>query len=200
VITVGYDVDNTLAECDGPLVAEINRRLGTDLSPGEIDYYTGFLMDYVTPHVEDPAGFLADVWWGAGFLASLPPILPTIVSVHELVMHGVQDIRIITARQIEDRPWVKTETEAWLRRHVPFSELAFARDKAAYCRRERVSVLIEDAPQVALDCAKAGVRVYLIDRPYNRDTPDGATGVGRGRIVRVAHGREAVAHLLANPL
>lgn len=72
-------------------------------------------------------------------------------------------------------------TSDWLKQNELdlFQELHFTngfgstfphkRSKTEVCRKIGATVLIEDGPENALDVADGGIRVFLFDRPWNRD-------------------------------
>lgn len=111
--------------------------------------------------------------------------ISALARVHELV--------IITARPQE----ISEMTLSWLDTYFPrafkrvhltnqFSKLGYWRSKAAVCVEEHASVLIEDNAEYALECARSGVRVLLVDKPWNKD-------VSHDLIVRVHSWKDILA-------
>lgn len=88
------------------------------------------------------------------------------------------EIVFVTSRHNE----AKLKTPDWLTRNFPFlnARVIYAGEyqhsdnekvtKAGICLREGIGVIIEDNAGYALDCARNGVKSYLIERPWNRDS------------------------------
>ena len=45
-----------------------------------------------------------------------------------------------------------------------------AATKAEICKENGISILLEDGPETALNCANSGVKVILFDNPWNKNT------------------------------
>ena len=65
----------------------------------------------------------------------------------------------------------------WLKKyHINFSSFHFCseerspQDKLLACKKLHVDAMIEDKPEVALHLASNGIKVIMIDAPYNQDT------------------------------
>ena len=72
-------------------------------------------------------------------------------------------IAIITAR----RPTSRTQTLKWLRLHqIPFDALYHTEDKAEVA--EDITVAVDDHPHHALAYCELGIRVFLMDQPWNK--------------------------------
>ncbi len=80
---------------------------------------------------------------------------------------------VITARRIE----LKEYTLKWLDRHYEwlFQNVYFAehftdnhKDKSEICIENGIQYMIEDNFEYALDTANAGIKTFLIERPWNR--------------------------------
>ena len=61
------------------------------------------------------------------------------------------------------------QTKTWLMRcHFPPGVVEFTQDKLAYCLANEITVLIEDYLGDCLKWLGKGVKVYLVDRPWNQ--------------------------------
>jgi len=184
---IGIDIDGVLADNIPQTCDAINLRLGTSVCASDLvtyDWLNGFLQD----KVEDPSALLSEFWYDPEFLRNAPFMLPALTACRR--MAGMLDeIHIVTARSAHTQDAaVMDATRAWLDRYgIPYSKIVHTRDKTAYCLEHKIAYLIEDAPATAVQAATNGLRVFLVDAPYNRDVVDGATGTGRGRIFRVNH-------------
>jgi len=74
---------------------------------------------------------------------------------------------------------IKDKTNKFIKKHFPNSNINlifsgdFHRDngktKAEICRELKIPIIIEDNKNYALECAKSGVRAFLIAKPWNVD-------------------------------
>ena len=74
---------------------------------------------------------------------------------------------------------IKDKTQRFMEKHFPNSNitLVFSGDfhkdngktKAEICRELKIPVIIEDNKNYALECAKSGVKAFLIAKPWNVD-------------------------------
>ncbi len=104
------------------------------------------------------------------------------------------EIYFITARPDD----IKEQTKIFLRSHFssfPFS-IYFAGDsfggkknKFEICKELGVSILIEDRRRTALECATNGIKVFLMDKPWNQSCE-------HQDIIRVTKWREILENLL----
>ena len=75
---------------------------------------------------------------------------------------------------------IKDKTHQFIKKHFPNSNinLVFAGDfhkdngktKAEICRELGISIIVEDNKNYALECAKSGIQVFLIAKPWNVDS------------------------------
>jgi uncharacterized HAD superfamily protein len=100
------------------------------------------------------------------------------------------NITIITGRPHQ----FKNKTEEWLIHHlkkVPEIVIAgeFHKGQAAkksdICKERNIPILLEDAPETAIDCAKNGIKVILFDQPWNQNAQ-------HRNIIRVRNWKEAL--------
>ena len=78
-------------------------------------------------------------------------------------LQGEYRIVLITAR----RPTARPQTLAWLEEHdVPFDELHHAKDKTDVA--EGIVLAVDDHPEHVSDYLEQGIRVFLMDQPWNR--------------------------------
>ncbi len=93
------------------------------------------------------------------------PRLPLIPGARRVLQQLQEDYRIvlITAR----RPTARPQTLAWLGEHrVPFDELHHTKDKPEVA--EGLVLAVDDHPEHVSDYLARGVRVFLMDQPWNR--------------------------------
>ena len=103
------------------------------------------------------------------------PVLPLVPGARRVLRQLQKGYRIvlITAR----RPTARPQTLAWLEEHgIPFDELHHAKDKTDVA--EGIVVAVDDHPEHVSDYLDQGVRVFLMDQPWNRTfAAPGATRV-----------------------
>jgi len=84
------------------------------------------------------------------------------------------EICFITSRHISN----KEKTHHFFKKHFPNNEFKIffsgdcwegSKTKAEICIEESCSILIEDNPDYAFDCAKKGIKVFLLGKPWNKD-------------------------------
>lgn len=75
---------------------------------------------------------------------------------------------------------VKEKTLKWLKKYFPDKDIPvyFTNQytpathkkltKSEVCKKVGATIIIEDSPAYVLDCANAGIRVLMYDRPWNR--------------------------------
>lgn len=169
---IACDLDGVLNDPLGPLMDWINMAFGCDIDQIDVTDW-----DNVLNVVRNQSGtMVSDEAWNAcrrGFwtsnkvLADLPVMLPMLTALAR-VRGMAKSLHIVTERGDETLGM----TRAWLDGHgVPYDRIALRRDKAAYCREQRIRYIVEDDPEIALSCHNVGVGVFLIDQPYNRNVP-----------------------------
>jgi phosphoglycolate phosphatase-like HAD superfamily hydrolase len=125
---------------------------------------------------------------GRNIIEHLDPIAGAIAAIDALKKAG-HELYIITARSDRDIE----ATELWLARHFFSSwpetfkgvhygqsrakDPAQRRLKSALCRELGIELMIDDTLSNARDCAEAGIRVLLLDRPWNQ-VGDAGGGAG----------------------
>lgn len=82
---------------------------------------------------------------------------------------GFEKVNLLNATILTKRPKAAAEdTYYWLKEHdIKFNNLIITTDKARYIKY--TAVLIEDHALYIMPFAKAGVKCYLFDKPFNQD-------------------------------
>lgn len=103
------------------------------------------------------------------------PTLPLVPEARRVLQQLQEDYRIvlITAR----RPTARPQTLDWLADHgIPFDELHHANDKTDVA--QGIVLAVDDHPEHVSAYLEQGVRVFLMDQPWNRTfSPPGVTRV-----------------------
>lgn len=180
------DIDNVLADLDGPLLDRIARDLEIVI-PEIAEWHA--LERHLAPVLPDAREWLDQIFADPAFLRELPLMLP-MLRVLQQVRGMVQSIHIVTARP----PTTQEITRYWLDCYgIPYDKFVMTQEKAEYCRSKRARYIVEDAPHHAEQCLDIGVGVFLIDKPYNRHL------AARGGLWRIHHPME-IPDLLAADL
>lgn len=98
-----------------------------------------------------------------------------------------KDIMIVTSRDVKYRELTRIWVNKWLGNyqifHVP------AQYKSSFCEVHKIDVFLEDKLDTAVSIAKAGIKSFLLDRPWNQsDLIDG--------VIRIYSLKEFQSHLL----
>ena len=82
------------------------------------------------------------------------------------------ELYVVTGRADKDIE----QTELWIETYIPdvfkdvhYANWATSRKKSEICKELGIGILIDDNPGIALECANAGIRVFLFDQPWNRE-------------------------------
>lgn len=172
MIALACDVDGVLCESDGPLCAAITRETGIPLHPDQVvcwDFYHHYLGQFL----DDPDAFLQAFWSDPVIARGLPFVLPALPAVREL--RGLVDRLVVLTARDPTCEELRVATRLWLDRYgIDYDAIVHTRDKAAACADQAITYLVEDAPDHAEACAAIGIRVYLVDKPYNRAVVEGS--------------------------
>jgi phosphoglycolate phosphatase-like HAD superfamily hydrolase len=190
-LRIGIDLDDVLAESLPGFLAAFERRFGihTPLARGRWELFDD------RPHLRaaDRRAFYADLM-RTDFLGTRPPDPEGLAAVRALHAAG-HHLVLVTSRPTA----FELVTRRWLARHRIagcFAEVVH-RDgaqrvafKPRVARERSLGWFIEDELPVAVALARAGVRVLLMDRPWNR-------GPRPGAIIPVASWPEALERIAA---
>ncbi len=168
---IGVDMDDVINELVNSLVSFHNRAYKTSFTRDDHLHYNlstvwhcdeNEVMDRIFEFYNSPEFDSIEVMEGA------EDGLKELQKSHELV--------IITSRPNE----MKEKTMLWLKNKLPSVAIDIhftnqvSRDnkghktKAEVCRELGVGLMIDDAPQYAIDCAGNGITTLLMERPWNR--------------------------------
>lgn len=176
---IAVDVDGVLADSDGPLCHEVNKRLEILADPKHCEHYF-CVDDWVSEKVEDSTEFIGSIFWKDGFLRELPVYLNALPAMKRLA--GIaKEVHIVTARNTVRNPTCKEQTKFWLDKYgFVYDKIAYTEEKAEYCRIHQIKYIVDDAPHQAEACAAAGIGVFLINKPYNQKVvATGKNGIWR---------------------
>jgi uncharacterized HAD superfamily protein len=93
-------------------------------------------------------------------------------SINELSKNN--EVILVTSRPLK----IRGKTEKFFKENFPnnnfkilFSGDRFGKGKSKLdiCEEEAIGIIIEDEPKYALSCAQKGIKVFLLDKPWNQD-------------------------------
>lgn len=167
---IAIDVDEVLATLLNPVIDYHNDMYNTSLTREKFQSYNWWETWGGTK--EEAIAKFYD-FWETDYPNRIRPIEGSIEGVkaikkkHELI--------VITSRQLD----FEEQTKKWIQQYFPdtFTQVHFTnalprsgetRRKVEICLETGAEVLIEDNLSQASECAKAGVRVFLFDCPWNQ--------------------------------
>ena len=169
---LALDLDSVLADIMNPLIEFHNKNYGTKNALKE---HTNFDLTVTwSCSKEEVLKRVYEFYFSDEFLRLKP-------------LKGAQNAAKYLAKKyklavITSRPHIVTErTDNWVNEH--FSDLIsdivhtnqFSADhevkitKSKVCKRIGADTIIEDAIHFATECAENGIKVYLIDQPWNKE-------------------------------
>jgi hypothetical protein len=179
---IGIDFDETVADSIQMIIKLHNKQYGTNYKKEEVVKYK---VEEVWDGPKEEWMAKLDEFLSAKNAAHLDPVVGAIPAIDALKKAG-HELSIITARGESD----VEATELWLKMHFPstFEGVHYGharsedptkrRSKSAMCKALGIELMIDDHMNVAKDCAEAGIRVLLIDEPWNQgELPPGVERV-----------------------
>ncbi len=177
---IAIDVDDVLARSAEAVIGYHNERFGTSHSAENLESYS---LEKRWGCDREEAIRRVVLFAEEGGYESLEPRNDSLAAVKILAAHHT--LIALTARF----SFLEETTRNWLSRHYPdcFTRVVVTNfygtgertTKADVCLQTRARLLIEDNLEHALPAAAAGVRVLLLDAPWNRtaDLPGNVTRV-----------------------
>lgn len=167
---IGIDLDEVLAKFVDPLIDFYNRRYGTSIKKDDAKTYDLWRTFGIT---KEEAKIVVDDFYNSDEFRALSPVEGSQNGVETLVQR--YSLCVITSRPSR----LEEETKKWVVRHFPdmFSGIHFSnhssstdqtRSKAVICDELSVDLMIEDHLLYALDVARSGRKVFLLDSPWNQ--------------------------------
>jgi len=164
----GIDLDGVVADLIGPSIKKINKRhyhnKGLLKKPLKREDITSYYFADCIPGLDWDE--IVKIWDNSEFILNQPLLPWARWGVKRLKDLGYE-VYIVTARQSH----LKAFTLEWLKkRKIPFDDIVTGKreEKLSYIERNKLDIFVDDRARNALDAAQFCKRVYLIDKPYNR--------------------------------
>lgn len=164
---IGIDIDGVIADSEPLYRQTINRLFNLNFKQEDI---TSYKYEESAGLTDDQMRLVWKTFYREGGWLKIKPIEGAKNFLDKL-KRGKHRIVIVTSRP---REHIKKETYQWLEKHkVPYSELIFlenhkSKHQAAQLRGHKFDYFIEDYYEYARDFAQRGVKVLLMDYPWNR--------------------------------
>lgn len=166
---IGIDIDDVKARFNSVLQSWHNRVYGTTLKVTDITDYNLWNVWCCT---REEAVRRVHEFYDSPDSERIAPVEGSQEGC--LILGQSYDLFSITSRPIS---W-KVKTEQWVQRYFPstfsgvylinsFSLDGVKRKKSEVCLELEVKVIVEDSPHVARECYEAGIRVVLLNHPWN---------------------------------
>ncbi|MFA4995661.1 MAG: hypothetical protein WC536_00780 [Patescibacteria group bacterium] len=166
---IGIDIDDVLAESNLAFDKYHNKKYGTNFK--KADHYT-FDLGKIWNVTEDECTARLVDFFNSGHSLNIEPVTGAKEALLELAKDN--ELKVITAR-MED---FKDHTVEWLAKHYPSHLLEVhhanhyyglnTNKKSDLCLKLGVEVLIDDCLEFAEECAEKGIKVLLLDSPWNQ--------------------------------
>lgn len=167
-MNIGLDLDEVVADFFEALLKFYHKKTGKLYTKEEFPEFKWWPLLGAT---REEAVKFVDEFHETHNLDEVKPLEHAITSVNHLLKNN--KLFIITSRPIRFKPKV----ESWIEHHFGTKiEVTHAGDwhkgqaatKADICKELKIPLILEDAPDTALSCANAGIKVILFDNPWNR--------------------------------
>ena len=183
---IGIDIDDVVVELTKEYVRFYNKANGTNFRFEDI--YTYYLEKPLNTTKEEAVKLMFEFYETEDF-----DNLVLVEGAKELVseLSKNHEIFFITARPLK----IKERTRFFLEKHFPDVPLNILhsgdflgerKTKADICLDQGIKFLIEDNHVYALDCARKGVKVFLLEKPWNKNHEE------HPNIVKINHLKEVL--------
>ena len=182
---IGIDFDDVINEFTDSLMDFYHKKYGKKVIRDEIrkwdwGLYWGIDREEATKRVDE--------FHATHNIEDLKPLEDAIKSLKSLIKK--YELIIITGRPVR----FKWKVQSWLKNKINRDlkiinagewHKGQGASKMEICKELNIQILLEDAPNTALDCAKNGIKVILFNKPWNHE-------VKHKFILRVENWKEAM--------
>ncbi len=177
---IGIDLDDVLAETFFAFDQFHNSTYGTSFT--KEDHFTFDLSKFWNVSQEEAKRRVRE-FNASKYSLEIKPLLGAKEALLELSKE--HEIKVITSRLEE----ISDKTEKWLEEHYPDHdfEVHYAnhyygiehQKKSEICQNLGIDILIDDCLEYALECSLEGIKVLLLDNPWNQrgNLPENVTRV-----------------------
>jgi uncharacterized HAD superfamily protein len=172
---IGIDIDETIAATFEPVFNFAKDRYGFDAVFDDLVHHDWSNVKKLGISQEEEVMIFREFYAHTKH-EGVNPVPGSVAGCQSLLRSG-HELFAITGRSGHTRE----PTEHWLSQHFPnvFSGLVFTghlsgerRPKSEVCQELKISEMVEDNIDFALDLVHSGIRTHLLDRPWNRTRTD----------------------------
>jgi uncharacterized HAD superfamily protein len=169
---IAIDLDEVLNNDIDQVIAYHNNLYHTELKREDFFSYN-FWEVWGGSKAEAVEKILA--FYKTDFFKNIKPVPEAIELMKSLKERG-DELYVVTGRPDE----IVSETKDWIERYFPnmftdiyntnhFSLINQPKTKSEICNMLSIKAIIDDNKDHALDCAEAGIKVFLLDCPWNKE-------------------------------
>lgn len=191
---IGIDLDEVLVNTFGPFLNYYNSKYNTNFQLEDIRSY---YLEEVFGCSREQVIITMYQFQNTPVFTNLPPADKAALSINQLSRKN--ELYVLTSRPEISR----SQTETWIAKHFPLllQNLYFTSDfhpnnskpKSGLCLDLRIELMLEDAPDYALECAESGIKTLLFKKPWNKK-------VRHKNITRVENWQEALKEISSTNL
>lgn len=169
---IAVDIDEVLSETVDAVLEVNNHEINwMKITKEEVSSFYFHEIERLNIWTEEDVKIF-DKLWLSEKRRDVKPVEWAIEKLNELKSEWYKFI-IITARREEFREYTEKRVEqnyAWIFDEIVFTNhyMINAVPKSEICKQKWIEKMIEDNLDYAIDMANAGVKVYLMDRPWNK--------------------------------
>lgn len=157
---IAIDLDGVVVNYQQKLVDEVNRIYDKNLTLEDMTDYNFKNFKWIN---NDDLWKIIIKQWNDGTFRDCEPIEGALKGLRTLYRHG-HTLQIITYRMLG----AKLDTITWLDKHdVKYDTISFEKNKGLLCRKLGVEIMIDDSPDVLIDCKNYGVKSVCYNQPWN---------------------------------
>jgi uncharacterized HAD superfamily protein len=177
-MNIAIDLDDVVVDIISGISTAYNKKYGTQFTLSD---HTSFGFHTIWNCTPTEAMNEVYEFYNSPDMEDLQPVAGALDSIR--ILHQNHTLVFITSRPtvIEDK------THTWIKKHLAtlsipiyhtnqFSAETEAKvTKSSICKKLSVEIIVEDSPINTEDCASAGIKVLLFDRPWNKEVANSNT-------------------------
>lgn len=166
---IGIDIDEIIVEFLEGYILHYNKKYNSNV---KLEQFHSYNFWEVLPLTKEQVISLAEEFFESNYFEEIALVKGSKKALLELIKNN--SLYFITSRPSH---W-QSKTVTFFKKHLPTHkyEIIFSSDfhnagsntKSQICSSLGVNVMIEDNKHYALDCAKQGISVLLLDKPWNK--------------------------------
>ena len=166
---IGIDIDEVVVSFLEGFLEIYNKKYNTNISVDEIISYN---LWECLPITKEESISIGDEFHDSEHFEGMGLVEGAVESIKKLSTN--HEIIFVTSRPLN----IKSKTENFIQKHFPKIpvKIFFSGDfygkgltKSQICSDQGIDFLVEDNKHYAFDCAKNGINVFLLDKPWNKD-------------------------------